>query len=260
MAKFSVELSVYEAGRKRPQYTLDSDLNGEITLQELLEHTKASLIVIADEVLKEEQANGFDKKPILAVDGRVGKPIQNVSPLGEIEFTARQNVSDILLETYQAILYRSKVLTGRYKSSNFVFLNGQQVATDLQSLTAWIGTNPTFKESDLVRFVNIQPYARKLERFGVTAQRSNTRYEQGRKTGKHAGKLIQSPNGNYFLTARAIRAKYKRNSSIRFQFISGGNLGIKGEFQSGGRKGKNSAGRPYLYPSITISVSERGTT
>lgn len=257
MGKFEVQLSVQEGGRRRPEYSLDTDLNGEITLQDLLNFTKQALIITADQILKEEQAAGFDKEPILAVDGRVGKPVQNVSPLGQIEFTSRQNMRDILLETYNALLYRSKVLTGQYKSSHYVFLNGTQVATDLGSLESWLNSNPKLQDKDTIRIVNIVPYARKLERFGITAQRSKIRREDsGRRRGKTTGKLVSIPNGTYFLTARAIRSKYKRNSIIRFTFIPGSSLGLSGSFK-GGRK--SSAGRPYLYPSIVISVQERGT-
>jgi len=256
--KFAVDLQVSENGRRRPEYTLETDLNGEISLADLLEFTKSSLIVTADTVLREEQGQGFDKNPVVVVDGRTGKSPANVNPFGKIEFVSRVNVTDMLLETYEGILGRSPVLTGQYKSSHYVFLNGKQVATDLSSLKSWVATNPEFKETDLVRFVNIQPYGRKLERLGVTAQRqqSRTSRSKDKRTGETRIRMRQ-PNGTYFLTARAIKAKYKRNQSIRFGFVSGGNLGLTASFKSG-RRGKNSAGRPYLYPSITIYLTERG--
>lgn len=257
MLSLAVDFSVYEDGRKKPQYTLDTDLNGEVSLADFLDFTKQVIIVTADTVLKEEQALGFDKSPVVTVDGRVGKPVINVSPLGSIEFTSRANMSEVILETYSALIYRSPFLTGRYKASNFVFLNGQQVASDLLSLQSWLGSNPKFEDRDLVRFVNIQPYARKLERLGVTGQRQKSRIVGKKKKGligPARGVLV--PNGNYFLTARAIRAKYKRNSTIKFTFISGSGLGITGSFKQS-RSGK--PGRPYLYPSIVISVSEQGS-
>lgn len=258
--KLDVQLSVYEKGRKRPEYTLDSDLHGQITLLDLLEWTKQALIITADEVLKEEQAAGFDKRPIVAVDGRVGKPITKVNPLGQIEITARSSVKGVLTEAYDALLYRSKVLTGRYKSSHFVFHNGKQVASDKISLDAWLASSPEIKDNDRVRIVNIQPYARKLERYGITAQRSKTRYEEaGARKKKKTGRLALSPNGTYFLTARAIRAKYKRSAEIKFTYLQGSQIGLSGAFKSG-RPGKNSAGRTYLYPTLVITVRERGFT
>lgn len=249
----SVEVTVSEKGRvsESKGYLRDS----AIELKELLEYTKSQLIVISDVTLKEEQAQGFDKKPLLVVDNRPRKPIENVSPLGQIEFIARTDIKEIVVETYKALLFRSKVLTGRYKSSHFVFLNGKQVATDEPSLNLWLNSSPEIKGTDVIRFVNIQPYARKLERYGVTAQRSKPRGEKNRKYPER--KPVLAPNGTYFLTARAIRAKYKRNSSIKFTFLSGSSLGLSGSFKSG-RAGRNSAGRPYLYPTIVINVQERG--
>lgn len=257
--KFEVDLSVYENGRRRPEYTLETDINGEISLADLLEFTKSALIITADEVLKDAQSEGFDKSPVVVVDGRTNKPVSAVNPLGSIEFVSRVNVSDLLIDAYEGILGRSPVLTGRYKSSHYVFLNGTQVANDLSSLKAWIATNPRFTDKDLIRFVNIQPYGRKLERLGVTSQRQQARTSKykDKRSGKSRTKMYQ-PNGTYFLTARALKSKYKRNSSIKFGFISGGLLGLTASFKKSGRPGKGSSGRPYLYPTITISLSERG--
>lgn len=255
---FAVDISVTEGGRRRPEYTLDSDLNGEITLQDLLEWTKATLIVTADEILKEEQSHGFDKEPILLVDNRRGKDIRLVSPLGQIEFVSRQNIGKILLEAYTGIWDRSKVLTGRYKSSHYVFLNGTQVATDLASMEKWVESNPEINDKDTVRIVNIQPYARRLELLGVTAQRSmRKREDRGRRKGQKTGHMVKIPNGAYQLTTRALKAKYKQNVLIRFTFLPGNQLGLSGTFKNG-RHGKNSAGRPYLYPSMVFSIQGRG--
>lgn len=257
---FSVDISVQENGRNRPEYTLDSDLKGEITLQDLLAWTKSALIITADEVLKDEQSQGFDDFPVMLVDGRRSKNVLQVSPLGQIEFVSRQNFGDILIEAYEGLLDRSKVLTGRYKASHYVFLNGIQVATDLASLLSWLKTEPEFKNNDTLRIVNIQPYARRLERLGVTAQRTHVKREDtGRRKGIKTGKFINLPNGAYQLTTRSIKAKYKQNAIIKFSFLPGTSLGLTGTFKKG-RAGKNSAGRPYLYPSITFTIQERGIT
>lgn len=257
---FAVEVSVTESGRKRPEYTLDSDLNGEISLQDFLEYVKGALIVTADTVLREEQSMGFDKKPIVVVDGSSNKSLVNVSPFGKIEFVSRVNVGELLIEVYEGLLFRSPVLTGMYKSSHFVFVNGKQVASDMESLKAFLAANPEFKVNDLIRFVNIQPYGRKLERLGVTAQRKQSRTVRSRdKKRAAAGDRVRAPNGAYFLTTRSIKSKYKNNTQIYFTFISGASLGIKGSFKNPGRRGKNSAGRPYLYPTIVIKIREGGS-
>lgn len=265
MQSFSVEFSVTEKGRKSPKYTLDTDLNGEVSLASFLEFTKANLIIIADQVLREEQARGFDPKPVVVVDGRQNKPVISVNPLGKLEFFARAQIKGLILEAYNAIRDRSPVDTGQYVRSNYVFLNGKQVANSLETLNLWLATNPALKQSDLIRFVNITPYARRLERLGVTAQRQSRRTEKSRDKRGRSGGTILAPNGTYFLAARAIKRKYKNNSRIKFSFIPGSSLGLSASFKmqtSGARDGgtgkRKKPGSTYLYPSITIGVSELG--
>lgn len=261
---FEVDIAVSESGRKSPQYTLESDLSGEVSLLDFLKFTKQSLILIADEVFREEKLKGFDKNPVVVVDGRAGKRVEDVSPLGQIELVARTSSLEILKETYEGLIHRSKILTGTYIDSHYVFLNGTQVATDMPSLLLWLASGPAIKDKDVIRFVNIQPYARRLELLGVTNQRQQNRMEKSRrkKGGRTiTGGKIRAPNGTYFLTARAIRSKYKRNSNIRFTFITGASLGITGSFKSAGKyKRKKSASRTYLYPTIVITIQERGVT
>lgn len=262
--KFAVEVSVVENGRRAPEYSLESDLNGEITLASLLDFTKRSLIITADTVLREEQAKGFDKNPVVVVDGRVNKPVINVNPLGKIEFVSRANIDDIILAAYQGVLDRSPVDTGKYIKSHFVFLNGTQVASDLPGLSAWLKTGPTISDKDVVRIVNIQPYARRLERLGVTAQRRSVRQVKSRDKRGRSGSFVAAPNGAYFLTVRSIRRKFKRNSSIQLKFLPGSTLGLTGVFKtvaSGARGGKRrDAAKPssYLYPTIVIVPTEKG--
>ena len=259
--KFSIDVKVTEGRRRRPE--LEADIDGRASLADLLEYTKGSLILIADQVFHEEIARGFDKNPIVAVDGKVGAPIASVHPLGKIEFTSRASMKEILLETYQGILGRSPVLTGRYRRSHRVLHNGKEVAYDLRSLKEWLDGNPKLEDKDYILFVNVQPYARKLERLGVTYgnARYSSRSVRVTKSKNKKGEVrirMNQPNGTYYLTARAIRTKYKRNSIIRFTFISGSLLGLTASFKTG-RRGKNSAGRPYIYPAILISVQENGS-
>lgn len=260
---FSVDIQVTENGRRRPEYTLDTDLDGDLTLQELLAFTKSALIITADQILKEEQDNGFDKQPVLLVDGRRSKAPSDVSPLGSIQFVARQPFGDILLAAYQGLLDRSKVLTGKYKASHYVFQNGKQVASDLPSLQSWLAGSPEFEDRDTIRIVNIQPYGRRLELLGVSAQRSNPRTrDKGSRKKVVTGTLVKIPNGAYQLTARALISKYKQNVLIKFAFIAGNELGLSGSFHgkknSKVRSRKNSAGRPYLYPSLVFTIQQRG--
>ncbi len=262
--EFAFKITTTENGKAAPEY--DTDFTGKLTLQNLLDHVKGSLISIAKDALEEEQGKGFDKTPVLIVDGRYNKAIADVKPFGKIEYVARQDMDQILLETYQAILDRSPFLTGDYKSSNYVLLNGTTIATNMDELIAWLATNPGYEERDFFRFVNIEPYARKLERLGVTYGNEkystrSTRFQKDRKTGV----LLVQANGTYYLTSRSIRRKYKANSVIAFSYITGDFLGLnnreggKHHFKKENGK-RTTSGRTYLYPCITISVVESGIT
>lgn len=263
---FGIEYEVYEQGRKAPQWTIEGDLKGEMTLADLLQFTKSNLIVIADFALKEEQAKGFDKNPVVTVDGRVGRPVELVNPLGSIVYTSRKNIDEIIIAIYQSIEERSPVDTGRYRRSNYVFLNGNQVANNMSTLEAWL-KSAKIEPKDIIRFVNIQPYARKLERLGVTAQRtqSRTRRSSDKKNRSGTGGRVLAPNGSYFLAARSTKRIYKNNIKIDFKFIPGSQIGLRSTFKNSSgipgrtRRQKKSAPRTYLYPSILVKVVEGGT-
>lgn len=265
---FGVSISVKETGRQAPQYDLDSDLSGDLTLTQLLDFLKRSLIIVADTALRDEQSRGFDKQPIVAVDGRVNKAVIDVSPVGKIEFTSRTNAADFLTEIYDGIQERSPVDTGLYKSSNFVFVNGKQVATNQTELETFAKT-ATFKDGDIVRFANVVPYARKLERHAITAQGGRSRTVKNKRKGKkgpyeNQNDFILAANGAYYLTSRAALRKYKRNAKISFEYITGSQLGVNGIIlRSPNRSGNlrrtfKKDGRSYLYPSIKIVLSETG--
>lgn len=263
MAAFSVTIEVTESGRKAPQWSLDNDLNGQATLAEILAFTKESLIVISDTALKEEQARGFDRKPRLLVDNSSSKQVSQVSPLGSIEYVARQSARSILMFAYKAILERSKVVTGEYLRSNVVTYNGFQVATDMASFEVWLAANENFRDEDIVRFVNTAPYARKLERFGVTAQRTRAKVvKKDKRRNTVFRNTMQVPNGVYALAYRAIKGKFKANSSVRFEILPGNLLGIGSGFDGKRRVFANGhgKGRPYLYPTISIKLAEIGST
>lgn len=259
-AKFKVNFSVKENGRNAPQWTINSDLNGEQTIGDLLAFTKRNLIFISDFALRDEQTRGFDKAPIVAVDGRVGKAVINVNPLGKIEFTSKQNIAEIARAIYEGIEHRSPVDTGKYFKSHYVVLNRTQVANDRTSLEKWLATNPQLKPGDLLYFVNVQPYARKLERLGITAQKRTIRVRKEKRADRNKviGGGVLAPNGAYFLTARSINSRYKRNARIAFKYLLGSFLGLSGSFLRSQSKGSKKNPRPYLYPAIVVLIGEKG--
>lgn len=233
-----------------------------MTLKELVKFLRRSLIFISYDALKEEQARGFDKKPVLVVDGKRNKPITDVKPFGKVEFVSRVAGVDIARDIYAQILKRSPVVSGNYLQSNFVFLNGKQIATNMQELEQWIKSRPVIRENDFLRFVNVAPYARRLERLGVTKNRTSRRRVKTNTRRRRRSKDLAialgletlAPNGTYFLSTRAAKRKYKNNVSIYFGFIPGSQLGLNATFKtnySTSRK-KKSKPRTYLYPTIKV--------
>jgi hypothetical protein len=266
----SMTLSVEEKGKKAPGWSLESDSSGEWSLQDLLNATKQSLILVSQEVLKEELNNGFDKGHIAKVDNSFNKTIFAVSPLGKIEFIARAEILDIVLETYSKIISLSRVgATGQYIDYNYVFVNNKEVARDLNDLKRWIATGPVLLPNDIIRMVNLMPYARSLERKGVTSKRILARTVKSRDPKQRSGPTVDAPNGTYFLATRAAARKYKSNVFLRFEYIPGGKFpadAVPTRGRNGKRlrktyseKGRWPKGGHYLYPSIKIGVSSKGT-
>lgn len=269
--QFNIEVT--EKGRKVPLYDLTSDINGEKTLAEFLKFIKITLVTVAHDVLKEQQARGFDKEPVIVVDGKVGKPIDKVNPIGKIEFVSRVDAGQIVIDALQGIYDRSKIgETRKYISSHFVFFNGQGIAKTVEELKLWLEKKESFKATDYFQIINAQPYARRLERLGVTSSsatnRVNNRSYKSRDKTKPPGSKIVAPNGTYFLTSRSIKRKYKRNSSIRFGFVTGDNIripdgaggtgGLAGVFKRDRKNGRPKTKRAYLYPCLTIVIQEAG--
>jgi hypothetical protein len=250
----TIEVSVVEKGKKSPDWKITNDLDGTWTLNDLLKFAKNALITISSDVLKEEQAKGFDKNPILLVDGKFGTSVDNVKPLGKIQYIAKQNVKNIVMFAYEAVLKRSPEDTGRYLNSNVVTYNGNQVANNLQGLKSWLARTE-FGEKDKIRIVNTAPYARKLElqgvRKGVRSPKMG-KFVRGSTQRPNQNGQIKKPNGAYTLATKAIKAKYGKAVFIKFELLLGSTIGLVGAGRV--RKTGKDIGRPYVYPSILIWV------
>jgi hypothetical protein len=263
----SFDISVDERGKKSPKWNLESDLDGTYTFEDLLRFTKSALITIATDARRQEEGRGFDKNAVTRVDGRIGLPEEAVSPLGKIEYVARADVGQILFDTFQAILERSPVQTGEYINSHLVSYNGKVVATTLPELQAWVATVKDFSDRDRIRFVNTAPYAHKLERDGITR---NKRAAVTKESSRKKTNTVKVPNGAYKLAWRSISRKYKGNSYIKFEVLPANYFGIsdslprakgaerKRKYNNFNRRNYKKDGRPYLYPSILISISKVG--
>lgn len=256
-ANLKIDIEVTEKGKKAPQYTLISDLDGQQTLADSINFVKQTLIAVAKNALDEELDKGFDKKYVTFVDDKVSKNTQSVNPFGKIEYVARQDLTKILLEIYTLILKRSPVATGYYYFNNLVFVNNREVASNKQELINYFNTNKVFESKDQIRFVNIAPYARKLERHGISNGKSKRKINKKKDRRLLGQGEVYKPNGVYALTAKTMEAKYGKNAFIKFSFLDGGQLdGLSGnnrtyKTDSGVQSRK---GQPYFYPSIVVNV------
>lgn len=229
------------------------------TLEDLRFFLRQSLVFIAEDARDEELAKGFDKNYVQVVDNKRGKQLRLVEPFGKIQFIARADLREVLIYAFEAIDQRVKIVTGEYKKNQLVTMNGRPVATDRASFDSFLKT-AVFSASDKIRFINTAPYARKLERFGISKGLNGIgrRKRKLRNAKKHeklpVGTKILVPNGAYALAYRSIRGKFKANVFVALDFIVGSTNGINGGTYKTGR----SRGSSYLYPSILIYASESG--
>jgi hypothetical protein len=265
----SVDFSVKENGKNSPNYSIDSDLAGEITLEELLKFLKSALIKISYDVLVEEQGKGFDPKPVIVVDNVRGKNVLDVKPTGKIEFYARQDFSKIILTIYEGILQRSPVDSATYIESHVVSVNGELVAKNLDEVKSWV-QKAQVKAGDVIRIVNLVPYAGKLERESITVagEKGSKRMTKSRsKKNRSAGikSEVRAPNGAYFLTLRSARRQFGKVATFKFDWINGRYLDFsvaKSQSNSGKkfrRFFKKRKKGQYAYPSLSIIIGEGGT-
>jgi hypothetical protein len=266
-----IDISVTDTAKGRGRKATSEllrDYTGKVNLQEMGEFVKSKLIEIAQITLKEELLKGFDKEYITSVDNKINKNLNDVKPFGTIQYTARAQAQDMLMFIYKGILNRSAIDRGTYIDLNYVFVNRTLVAKNESELQSYVARGNKFKSGDVIRFVNMAPYAGWLERRGISAGgRRKSRIVKSKDKQQRSGPTISAANGAYFLTSRAVIRKYKFNSRVEFQWISGSQLdfslapssdkrGRKFRRISVGRKG--SSARHYAYPTITIFVASEG--
>lgn len=256
---FSISASERGRGAANVKWNLQSDVNGEVTLRELLEYVRVAQIRVTQDVLEDELRRGFPEDYVTITDGRKGKPFRLVKPLGRIDILARETVSEFVKLMFQEVIRLSKVVTGQYIKSHVLLYNGKGVATTLTEAVAW-AEKADLKTGDVIRLINTAPYARRLELLGVTSMGYN------RKTGKskdkkraNRGIIVRKPNGAYRQAYRKIRNRFKGSGKLQFKFLPGGQIGGL----SGGRRNfkprrKGEDGRPYLYPSLVWRVDTQG--
>jgi len=245
---------------------------------DIVDVLRGQLISVARQVLKEQQSKGeFPKQDyITLVDGKLNSNESSVKAFGTIEYqTKLETLKPVLLLAMQKIVERSPEKTGAYLANHVLFKNNTFVAKGFSNIISFVNSEDDFKPGDIYRFVNMSPYARKLERNRTTKQ------TQGRGKGKNItkgkkeriikGQVTIAPSGAYVLATRSLKRKFKSlKNNIRFSFIpiSPGvarQLDTSGKDTTGyvfakGRADGNGAGRPYLYPSLTVTASKESVT
>jgi len=268
MSNLNISLTITDTRKNADIKALENDLNGSATLVDFLLGFKEFHIAVANEVLKDEQGRGFDKKPRTKVDGRFDRKIETVKPLGSIEFYARMVVSESIVKIYEELFRRSPVDTGEYKAQHVVFFNKKLVASSVEGLKAFVKLQEStegFKLKDTIRFLNVAPYARKLEylgtRKGIAGKTKGVQKNYGHRevTSRKTGLKLKRPNGTYYLVYKLAKSKYSSIARfIKFSFLPNGADGISVQPRGGERTTFIKDGRPYLYPSIVIRLSDEG--
>lgn len=273
MLKVEIDYTITESKRANSARAtlLTQDISGEYTFQQYARDFQLFQVAVAQDALTEEQQQGFDKTPRVITDNKLDKPYQDVKLAGKIEFVARQDVLEAVIECYKLIQQYSKRVSGQYAKWNAAFVNGVMVASSLPSLQRWAKT-AQLKGGDKVRLINLNAYARRLEYLGGSEgggrrivknmrTRNKKRVQDARRPMKNA------PNGPYYLSHRIITKKYqsmgkKKFTGISFEFMRGNRIGgipVNGQRGTYIKKAHNKwSGREYLYPAIVFNIDARG--
>jgi hypothetical protein len=168
------------------------------------------------------------------VDGRQTTALKTVSPGGTILFvfdvggTLLQKAAD---ELYGMLVYFSPVLTGQYQKSHRLFVNGieRDAATEARAGARGV---IEFMPNDVISFVNLLPYARKIEK----------------------GSSDQAPNGVYETAFTALRAKYGNQLKMNFTYDPYPGYEVGTARRGGSNQSQADIRRSRLYPTITFSL------
>jgi hypothetical protein len=131
------------------------------------------------------------------VDGRANAALESVNPDGGtiiFEFESI-GVVDALLWIAQTLVDRSPEVSGQYKRGHRLLADGTE--------TAWPTAGGNIPPAEVYTFINLEPYARKIE-IGKT--------ESGRAF------LIQVPNRIYERTAKDAKRKFGIGADIQFTY------------------------------------------
>lgn len=239
-------------------------------LEDSIEFIRVAHIRIAKDVRKEEENTGFDKDAVTIVDNRHHAPEDNVLPFGKIEYVARRDMGEVVDYAWQVIEKKSPSQTGIYKNNHVMTFNGVPVAKSRRAAARFMKKQGAMNAGDIIRLVNIAPYAGKLERFGVSAGRTKRKHRKSRDDQKRSGSLVRVPNGTYVLSARALKSKFPAVGFVKFEMLPMDYLGVTGLNVNPGTQPGGSSWRKtyhpkggfnsgyYMLPSIIIAPNPTG--
>ena len=224
------------------------------SFEELGKDISKEHVIYAEEVFDFEQDQGFPKDPIISVDNKFNKKIEDVKPFGKIELINSQiDLVEDLMKAYDILYNQSKVKSGRYREHHWVYINNMNdpVAKNRFELLRWAvaQSKQGFPRGLKISFVNVTPYARKLEQRGI----KKGSITPTRKKRKKRGIMISAPNGTYQTAQRTMKRILKGRAyvgSVKFKARVVPSVdGLATHFS----KIKTLIGKPYFYPQIDIT-------
>jgi hypothetical protein len=202
-------------------------------------------IEIAERVLVQQVAKGFDREPVVITDGQPRRDYRQVKPFGKIEFVRRTEVADAVTWALARLRQLSPVGPpegGHYRDDHIVLVNGQQVTGDLRA--ALMAVRPG---EDRVQIVNPRPYARKIE--GATASRRTKRQ-------KRRALSRQARGGVYRVVLRELVQRFSRTLFFDFKYVQL-NTGLRVWGRQGGSSSRRVL-RNQVFPCIQIFKNSGG--
>jgi hypothetical protein len=205
------------------------------------------VIATAHQVLRQEQAKGFDRDPRVIVDRRPGAREEAVKLFGQIEYVERAPLGEIVDWIFRRLVETSPVLKGDYAAAHLILVNGREASED-----EWRRIGP----GDRLTFVNRMPYARKIE-GGERFVGWNSRVDRSARK-RVGGSSVQAPNGVYRVVYRQAKQRWGRLVFLDYKFVilSGNEERADTRTYTGARaKRPVRAHKNVRYPAIQLYMS-----
>lgn len=202
--------------------TIDRDIEAlisdELSPKAASRHLAGLARLARDEALRVNRA-ALGREPAYEtfVDGRAGAAEETVKVPGRIVYEFDVGLA-MLREIEDLLVAASPVESGRYAKSFRMFVDGVEVLSGAEM--------PAVEEE--VVFLNVQPYARKIER----------------------GQSDQAPDGVFQAVALVAGRKFSNVASVKFTYRSF----VDGEVMSGGGASARKAAQVNRTPAIVVRL------